>query len=126
MPELPEVETTLRGIKPHIIGRKISEVKIRNKNLRWPVSKKYYSLAGSKFSRIKRRGKYILIDVNDGTLLIHLGMSGSLSGLNTIKNSENMIILILKWIRENLSDIMIQDVSGACYFILATFMIINF
>ena len=78
MPELPEVETTLRGIKPHIIGREISEVSVRNKNLRWPVSRKVYSLAGSKFSRIKRRGKYILIDVNDGTLLIHLGMSGSL------------------------------------------------
>ena len=78
MPELPEVETTLRGIKPHIIGRKISEVNVRNRNLRWPVSRKVYSLAGSKFIHIKRRGKYILIDVNDGTLLIHLGMSGSL------------------------------------------------
>ena len=78
MPELPEVETTLRGIKPHIIGREISEVNIRNRNLRWPVSRKVYSLAGSKFIHIKRRGKYILIDVNDGTLLIHLGMSGSL------------------------------------------------
>ena len=78
MPELPEVETTLRGIKPHIIGREISEVNVRNRNLRWPVSRKVYSLAGSKFNHIKRRGKYILIDVNDGTLLIHLGMSGSL------------------------------------------------
>ena len=78
MPELPEVETTLRGIKPHIIGRKITEVNVRNKNLRWPVSRKVYSLTGSKFSRIKRRGKYILIDVNDGILIIHLGMSGSL------------------------------------------------
>ena len=78
MPELPEVETTLRGIKPHIIGRKITEVNVRNKNLRWPVSRKVSSLAGSKFSRIKRRGKYILIDVNDGILIIHLGMSGSL------------------------------------------------
>ena len=78
MPELPEVETTLRGIKPHIIGRVILEVNVRNRNLRWPVSRKVYSLAGSKFIHIKRRGKYILIDVNDGTLLIHLGMSGSL------------------------------------------------
>jgi len=78
MPELPEVETTLRGIKPHIIGRKISEVTVRNRNLRWPVSRKVYSLAGSKFIHIKRRGKYILIEVDDGTLLIHLGMSGSL------------------------------------------------
>ena len=78
MPELPEVETTLRGIKPHIIGRKITEVNVRNKNLRWPVSRKVYSLTGSKFSRIKRRGKYILIDVNNGILIIHLGMSGSL------------------------------------------------
>ena len=40
MPELPEVETTLRGIKSHIIGREISEVNVRNRNLRWPVSRK--------------------------------------------------------------------------------------
>ena len=78
MPELPEVETTLRGIESHIIGREISQVNVRNRNLRWPVSRKVYSLAGSKFIHIQRRGKYILIDINDGTLLIHLGMSGSL------------------------------------------------
>ena len=41
MPELPEVETTLRGIRPHIIGRKISKVSVRNRNLRWPVSKRF-------------------------------------------------------------------------------------
>ena len=53
MPELPEVETTLRGIKPHIIGYEITEVLVRNKNLRWPVPRKVSSLGGSKINGIK-------------------------------------------------------------------------
>ena len=57
MPELPEVETTLRGIEPHTIGYKITGVLVRNKNLRWPVPRKVSSLGGSKFDDIKRRGK---------------------------------------------------------------------
>ena len=78
MPELPEVETTLRGIKPHIIGHKITEVLVRNKNLRWPVSRKVSSLGGSTFNNIRRRGKYLIADLDRGSLIIHLGMSGSL------------------------------------------------
>ena len=78
MPELPEVETTLRGIKPYLIGHKITEVVVRNKNLRWPVPRKVSSLGGSKFNGIKRRGKYLIVDLDRGSLIIHLGMSGSL------------------------------------------------
>ena len=78
MPELPEVETTLRGIKSHIIGYEITEVLVRNKNLRWPVPRKVSSLGGSKFDNIRRRGKYLIVDLDCGSLIIHLGMSGSL------------------------------------------------
>ena len=78
MPELPEVETTLLGIKPHIIGYKITEVLVRNKNLRWPVPRKVSSLGGSTFNNIRRRGKYLIVNLDCGSLIIHLGMSGSL------------------------------------------------
>lgn len=74
MPELPEVETTLRGIKSHIIGYKITEVLVRNKNLRWPVPGKVSSLGGSKFNGIKRRGKYLIVDLDCGSLIIHHGI----------------------------------------------------
>ncbi|MCK5335671.1 MAG: bifunctional DNA-formamidopyrimidine glycosylase/DNA-(apurinic or apyrimidinic site) lyase [Gammaproteobacteria bacterium] len=79
MPELPEVETTLRGIEPHISGEIISSIIIRNKNLRWPVPatiKKH--LPGQKLNQIQRRGKYLLLFTDKGTAILHLGMSGSL------------------------------------------------
>ena len=79
MPELPEVETTLRGIEPHISGEIITNVIIRNKNLRWPVPatiKKH--LPGQKLKQIQRRGKYLLLFTDKGTAILHLGMSGSL------------------------------------------------
>lgn len=79
MPELPEVETTLRGIEPYIDGETVSNVIVRNKNLRWPVPaalKK--NLVGQKLNRLQRRGKYILLFTDNGTVILHLGMSGSL------------------------------------------------
>lgn len=79
MPELPEVETTLRGIEPHISGQIITDVIVRNKNLRWPVPatiKKH--MPGLKLNRLERRGKYILLFTDKGTAILHLGMSGSL------------------------------------------------
>ena len=79
MPELPEVETTCRGIAPHVTGKKISNVEIRQPQLRWPVSKELLdTLPGHKFSAVTRRGKYLLLQSDLGTLMIHLGMSGSL------------------------------------------------
>jgi len=79
VPELPEVETTRRGIEPHVTGVKIREVIVRRKDLRQPVSESLTSLEGRKIKAVKRRSKYLLLEIDDGTtLLIHLGMSGSL------------------------------------------------
>ena len=79
MPELPEVETTCRGIAPHVTGKKIKSVDVRQPLLRWPVSAELTTvLPGQKFDRVSRRGKYLLLHCPAGTLLIHLGMSGSL------------------------------------------------
>ena len=78
MPELPEVEVTRLGLLPHIAGRVISAVEIREPRLRWPISARVRSLAGRKVSGISRRGKYLLVDCGDGHLILHLGMSGSL------------------------------------------------
>jgi len=79
MPELPEVETTRRGIEPHVSGVRISEVIIRRSDLRQPVSATMPALEGRIIVGVSRRSKYLLLGINDGsTLLIHLGMSGSL------------------------------------------------
>jgi formamidopyrimidine-DNA glycosylase len=79
MPELPEVETTLRGITPHILGQKVTEVHIRQPRLRWPVPDALADLVrGRKLLSARRRGKYLLLDFGNGHALIHLGMSGSL------------------------------------------------
>ncbi len=79
MPELPEVETTRRGIEPHVVGARVLEVIIRRGDLRQPVSPSISSLEGHTIRAVRRRSKYLLFDVDDDTtLLIHLGMSGSL------------------------------------------------
>ena len=78
MPELPEVEVTRRGLMPHLTGRVISAVAVRQPRLRWPVSRAVRSLAGRKVQAVRRRGKYLLVDCGDGHLILHLGMSGSL------------------------------------------------
>jgi len=78
MPELPEVETVLRGLKPHIEGATIAAVSIRVPQLRWPIPALNTLLAQQKIYKISRRGKYLLVCLETGTLLIHLGMSGRL------------------------------------------------
>jgi formamidopyrimidine-DNA glycosylase len=79
MPELPEVETTCRGIEPHVRGVRIHEMIIRRRDLRQPVSETIHQLEGRTVVRVSRRSKYVLLGIDDGTtLLIHLGMSGSL------------------------------------------------
>jgi len=79
MPELPEVETTRRGISPHIKNKTIQQVKIHNRNLRWPVPRGLSAkLQGKTIRSIKRRAKYLLLGTEAGTVIIHLGMSGSL------------------------------------------------
>jgi formamidopyrimidine-DNA glycosylase len=78
MPELPEVETTLRGICPHLVGKVVREVIVRDRRLRWPVPDSIHELEGARITGGSRRGKYLLFGSPKGTLLIHLGMSGSL------------------------------------------------
>lgn len=80
MPELPEVETTLRGVLPHLQGRTVRELIVRQPRLRWPVPDALADIQGTVISSGTRRGKYLLFSTQPprGTLLIHLGMSGSL------------------------------------------------
>lgn len=79
MPELPEVETTRRGITPAIQSRTVTAVIVRNRALRWPVpANMAKTLAGRRVHDVERRGKYLLIVLDRGTLILHLGMSGSL------------------------------------------------
>lgn len=80
MPELPEVETTLRGIETHILEKKILSITVRQPSLRWavPVDLLINKLTNKRFSGIKRRGKYLLLECSNEFLIIHLGMSGSL------------------------------------------------
>lgn len=79
MPELPEVETTRRGIAPHVEGRQVTAVVVRNAQLRWPVPASIRrELPGQQIARVERRAKYLLLRSGIGTVIVHLGMSGSL------------------------------------------------
>jgi len=79
MPELPEVETTLRGVAPHALGKSVRAVVVRHPRLRWPVPKQLASeLPGQTVRGLVRRSKYLLFEFDRGTLIAHLGMSGSL------------------------------------------------
>jgi formamidopyrimidine-DNA glycosylase len=79
MPELPEVETSLRGIAPHLEGRRVLRLDARDRRLRWPVPETVdLAIAGQRIVRLRRRAKYLLLHLETGTLLLHLGMSGSL------------------------------------------------
>jgi formamidopyrimidine-DNA glycosylase len=84
VPELPEVETTRRGLAAHLTGLTITDVVIRNAKLRWPIPKNLPGLLrGLTIVSLKRRAKYLLMDCGSGTLILHLGMSGSLRILLT-------------------------------------------
>ena len=79
MPELPEVETTVRGIAPFLEGKLLRKVIVRESRLRWPVIPELASLvSGLNIARVERRGKYVLVHLERGGLIIHLGMSGSM------------------------------------------------
>jgi formamidopyrimidine-DNA glycosylase len=79
MPELPEVETTGRGISPHILGKKIEHVVVRHRQLRWLIEPNFEAnLLGECIESVTRRAKYLLIKTPTGTLIAHLGMSGNL------------------------------------------------
>lgn len=79
MPELPEVETTRRALEPLLVGTEISRLEVRERRLRWPVPLDLADrLKGQVVQSLRRRAKYLLLEVKHGVVLIHLGMSGSL------------------------------------------------
>ena len=84
MPELPEVETTRRGIAPHLLGQRVDQLLIYEPRLRWPVDPGMAAaVRGQLIHSVERRAKYLLIQLQHGCLLVHLGMSGSLRVLST-------------------------------------------
>lgn len=79
MPELPEVETTRRGLAPHLVGQRVTGVVLRRPDLRWPIPDEIRErLPGARIAGVRRRAKYLLLDTDAGSALLHLGMSGSL------------------------------------------------
>lgn len=78
MPELPEVEVTRRGIEPWLVGQTVRRLVVRNGSLRWPVPELAQQIAGQTICAVRRRAKYLLLDTEAGTAIVHLGMSGSL------------------------------------------------
>ncbi len=79
MPELPEVETTRRGVAPHVVGRRISALRVYDRRLRWPVPAGLAKrIAGRTVDALDRRSKYLLFRIGTDTLLVHFGMTGSL------------------------------------------------
>lgn len=98
MPELPEVETSRLGISPYLIGNEIDHIEVRQSKLRWQVSDKIKTLKNEIILSINRRGKYLLIELKTGFIVIHLGMSGSLRILEQKKppTKHDHIDLVLK------------------------------
>lgn len=79
MPELPEVETTLRGLEPHLAGQRIADAVIRQPHLRWQIPRELpHILRQQTIRALHRRAKYLLVECESGMLILHLGMSGSL------------------------------------------------
>ena len=84
MPELPEVETTRRGIEPVLLNKTVSGVIIRQRQLRWSIPNEIDNhLPGTTFHAVRRRAKYLLLECDHGTALIHLGMTGTLRILDS-------------------------------------------
>jgi formamidopyrimidine-DNA glycosylase len=84
MPELPEVETTRRGIAPYLVGHRVESLKIRQPRLRWPIPRALRrDLPGQHIDAVTRRAKYLLVHTAAGSAVLHLGMSGSLRLLPT-------------------------------------------
>jgi formamidopyrimidine-DNA glycosylase len=84
MPELPEVETTRRGLEPAMVGRRITAVVVAERRLRWRLPASFEAaLSGRRITAVGRRAKYLLVGTDRGTLLVHLGMSGSLRVVDT-------------------------------------------
>ena len=83
MPELPEVEVSRLGISPHLIGQPIKRVVVRHKQLRWLVPDEVHQAEGLRVNDVRRRAKYLFIDTDAGSIILHLGMSGKLRIVNS-------------------------------------------
>lgn len=114
MPELPEVETTRRGIEPHVTGARVQRVIVRQPQLRWPVPDAVHLAEGHTIEAVERRAKYLLLRTAIGTVVLHLGMSGSLTvqdaGKEVLKHDH------LDFVLENGSCLRLNDPRrfGAC------------
>ncbi len=82
MPELPEVEVSRQGISPWLTGIKVTRVVVRDGRLRWPIPGEIQELVDLTIHRVRRRAKYLLLETDFGTAILHLGMSGSLRVLD--------------------------------------------
>ncbi|MGH8728435.1 MAG: bifunctional DNA-formamidopyrimidine glycosylase/DNA-(apurinic or apyrimidinic site) lyase [Burkholderiales bacterium] len=83
MPELPEVEITRRGLEAAIVGKRVKNAIVRRRSLRWAIPQSLSrKLAGREIAAVRRRGKYLIVDLEGGALIMHLGMSGSLRVVN--------------------------------------------
>ncbi len=79
MPELPEVETTRRGVAPHVVGQRVIAMHVYDRRLRWPVPRSLQKkIVGRTIDALDRRSKYLLFRLGEDTLLVHFGMTGSL------------------------------------------------
>jgi formamidopyrimidine-DNA glycosylase len=99
MPELPEVETTRAGLAPHCEGKKITQVILRRPDLRWPIPKAIKQhLPDQTIVAIRRRAKYLLLDVGSGSAILHLGMSGMLRVLpsTTLVGKHDHVDIVLE------------------------------
>lgn len=94
MPELPEVETTKNGISPYLEGAIIEKIVVRQPKLRWMVSEELAQITQQKVIALSRRAKYLIIQLETGYMIGHLGMSGSLRVVEKEILLINMIILI--------------------------------
>ena len=77
MPELPEVEVCRLGISPHVLEQKINQVVVRQPQLRWAIPEQIQQACGQNVKAVQRRSKYLLLILANGTILLHLGMSGT-------------------------------------------------
>ncbi|MBF6026044.1 bifunctional DNA-formamidopyrimidine glycosylase/DNA-(apurinic or apyrimidinic site) lyase [Lysobacter niastensis] len=98
MPELPEVETTRRGLAPHVEGHIVTAATLRRPDLRWPIAEEIQRvLPGQRIDAVRRRAKYLLLDTQAGSALLHLGMSGSLRVVpaDTLVRAHDHVDLVL-------------------------------
>lgn len=82
MPELPEVEVSKMGISPHLVGQTVAKLTFRTPKLRWDIPQDLKKMEGQVIRNISRRAKYLLIETDVGSAIVHLGMSGSLRVLD--------------------------------------------